>query len=244
MSWEWIGDKNYISDLGKARGHKFWPGDVVVDQECLLWEISEVYAQPNSNWRAKSRHGDAEFFAYEVVPYQRSECDLTESEFFEEGELEIFSDKTFMDPEINLDLPVRVPVGERSCWRWRGAEFATREEMLLGKALLDQGAMVASNSHLLLRQSEKLHRKPDLMVFLPYEDRLIAGLAEVDGSAHDGRWVEDQTRSHELQRNGFMAVRHYTAEQVFQDPTKAATDFIEFLKQFHPFGQRSGLLRF
>ena len=145
--------------------------------------------------------------------------------------------------DIDLDMPVRVAVGERSCWRWKGAEFATREEMLLGKALLDQGAMVASNSHLLLRESEKLHRKPDLLVFLNYEGRLLAGIVEVDGSAHDGRWVEDQTRSHELQRNGFMAVRHYTAEKVFDDATWVAKDFLGFLKQFHPHGQRSSLLR-
>lgn len=128
-----------------------------------------------------------------------------------------------MEDEINLDLPVRLPVGERSHWRWKGAEFATREEMLLGKALLDQGAMVASNSHLLLRDSERLHRKPDLLVFLNYEDRLLTGIAEIDGSAHEGRWVADQKRSHELQRNGFMAVRHYTAEQVFTDPVWTAT---------------------
>ena len=152
-----------------------------------------------------------------------------------------------LDPEplrddVDLDMPVRIPVGERSQWRWKGAEFATREEMLLGKALLNQGAMVASNSHLLLRESSKLHRKPDLLVFLPHEDRLLTGIAEVDGSAHDGRWVADQTRSHELQRNGFMAVRHYTAEQVFENPTKTASDFLSFLKQFHPFGQRDSLL--
>ena len=146
------------------------------------------------------------------------------------------------DNDIDLDLPVRVPVAGRSQWRWKGAEFATREEMLLGKALLEQGAMVASNAHLLLRESSKLHRKPDLIVFLQHDNRLLSGIAEIDGSAHDGRWVEDQTRSHELQRNGFMAVRHYTAEQVFQDPNGVAVDFLGFLKQFTPFGQRDSLL--
>lgn len=178
---------------------------------------------------------------------------------FQQGQSKIFDAKgsplTKIDPEISggaltdqdladLEMPMRVAVGERSHWRWKGAEFATREEMLLGKALFDQGAMVASNSHLLLRESEKLHRKPDLLVFLNYEDRLLAGIVEVDGSAHDGRWVEDQTRSHELQRNGFVAVRHYSAEKVFNDPTWVASDFLGFLKQFHPHGQRGGLLRF
>lgn len=131
--------------------------------------------------------------------------------------------------------PVRRPDGQ---FRWRGALFSTREEMLLAKALMDQGAVaVASNSSLILQRSSKLHRKPDLLVFHLVGGRLIHGIAEVDGNSHDGRWVEDQERHQELQRAGFLAVRHYRAEQVFMDPSGAAADFLQFLESFGALGQ-------
>jgi hypothetical protein len=147
------------------------------------------------------------------------------------------------EPELvepDLELPEKVA---RSRWRWRGAEFSHPTEMLLAKALMDQGAAgVASNSAMLLQRSSKLHRKPDLLVFHLVDDRLIHGIAEVDGSSHEGRWVEDQARDRELQAAGFLAVRHYTAEEVFADPVKAAKDFLAFLERFHPTGQRASLL--
>lgn len=133
--------------------------------------------------------------------------------------------------------PVRRPDGQ---FRWRGALFSTREEMLLAKALMDQGAVaVASNSSLILQRSSKLHRKPDLLVFHLAGGRLIHGIAEVDGNSHDGRWVEDQERHQELQRAGFLAVRHYRAEQVFMDPSGAAADFLGFLESFAALGQQA-----
>ena len=137
--------------------------------------------------------------------------------------------------------PVRRPDGQ---FRWRGALFSTREEMLLAKALMDQGAMgVASNSSMLLQRSSKLHRKPDLLVFHHVDERLVFGIAEVDGSSHEGRWADDQERHRELQAAGFLCIRHYTAEEVFQDPVGTAKDFLSFLEKFHPTGQRTSLLR-
>jgi hypothetical protein len=145
------------------------------------------------------------------------------------------------EPEPDLELPEKVA---RSRWRWRGAEFSHPTEMLLAKALMDQGAAgVASNSSMLLQRSSKLHRKPDLLVFHLVDDRLIHGIAEVDGGSHEGRWVEDQARDRELQAAGFLAVRHYTAEEVFADPVKTAKDFLAFLERFHPTGQRASLLK-
>ena len=131
--------------------------------------------------------------------------------------------------------PVRRPDGS---WRWRGALFNTREEVMLAKALMAQGAAaVSSNSSMLLQECRKLHRKPDLLVFHNVDGRMICGIAEVDGSSHDGRWVEDQERHQELQRAGFLAVRHYRAEQVFMDPSGAAADFLQFLESFGALGQ-------
>jgi hypothetical protein len=143
--------------------------------------------------------------------------------------------------ELDNEDPVRRPDGN---FRWKGALFSTREEMLLAKALMDQGAMgVASNSSLVLQRSSKLHRKPDLLVFHNVEDRLVFGIAEVDGSSHEGRWANDQERHRELQAAGFLCIRHYTAEEVFLDPVRAARDFLSFLEKFHPTGQRTSLLR-
>lgn len=143
--------------------------------------------------------------------------------------------------ELDQDDPVRRPDGS---FRWKGALFSTREEMLLAKALMDQGAMgVASNSSMLLQRSSKLHRKPDLLVFHHVDERLVFGIAEVDGSSHEGRWADDQERHRELQAPGFLCIRHYTAEEVFQDPVGTAKDFLSFLEKFHPTGQRTSLLR-
>lgn len=141
-------------------------------------------------------------------------------------------------PAVELEPdedPVRRPDGS---WRWRGALFSTREETMLGKALMEQGAAaVSSNSSVLLQECRRLHRKPDLLVFHNVGGRLICGIAEVDGSSHDGRWVADQERHQELQRAGFLAVRHYRAEQVFNDPVAAAVDFLRFLESFAALGQ-------
>lgn len=145
-------------------------------------------------------------------------------------------------PPLDDGDPVKRPDGS---FRWRGALFSTGSEMLLAKALMEAGALgVASNSSLLLQRSSKLHRKPDLLVFHTVDDRLVFGIAEVDGNSHDGRFVDDQARHRELQAAGFLCIRHYRDEEVFADPAAAAKDFLRFMEMFHPTGQRRGLLRF